>query len=148
MAQAWQNNRSRRQRARGHPYAWPFAESVSLYDRASNLLFAADVLYPGPLYARIPNANLPDYLATAERLIGTIDDATVILCGHGDTAETPAPRMARQDLCDIRDGLRRIRDGAAKPISQNPLSFPINARMTLLASEASFGTWQTASTNI
>jgi hydroxyacylglutathione hydrolase len=117
-------------------------DSVSLYDRANNILFAADVLYPGPLYAQIPNANLPDYLATAERLVDMVDDATVILCGHGDTSDTPAPRMSRQDLRDIRDGLITIRDGEALPISRAPFCFPINDRMTLLASEASFGPWQ------
>ena len=100
------------------------------------------MLYPGPLYAQIPNAHLPDYLETVECLAGQINDNTIILCGHGDTPESPAPRMTRQDLRDIRDGLTKIRDGAAQVISKAPFCFPINAAMTLLASEASFATWQ------
>jgi hydroxyacylglutathione hydrolase len=117
-------------------------DSVSLFDRAANILLAADVLYPGPLYAQIPNAHLPDYLATVDRLVDIINEDTIILCGHGDTPESPAPRMTRQDLRDIRNGLTKIRDGSVRPVSKAPFCFPINAAMTLLASEASFATWQ------
>jgi glyoxylase-like metal-dependent hydrolase (beta-lactamase superfamily II) len=123
-------------------------ESISLFCREDNVLLAADVLYPGPLYAQIPNADLAAYLETANRLAARIEDDTLILCGHGDTPETPAPRMARADLLDIAKALSLIRDGALAPQSRHPFSFPVNARMTLLASEASFGPWQRPASNI
>ena len=41
-------------------------DSVSLWDKTANLLFAADFIYPGPLYAQIPGADLKAYLDSAE----------------------------------------------------------------------------------
>ena len=62
-------------------------DSISLFDRQANILFAADFVYPGPLYAQVPGANLADYLTTAEALLPQIYDQTKIFCAHGTPDE-------------------------------------------------------------
>ena len=44
-------------------------DSISLFDTKANILFAADFIYPGPLYGQVPGANLADYLKSAEVLL-------------------------------------------------------------------------------
>ena len=123
-------------------------ESVSLHIPALNILLAADFVYPGELYGQVPNANLPDYLAAAQQIYGVIADDTIILCGHGESPQSAAPRLARKDIHDLIGGLAKIRDRKLRPVSATPFTFPISDRLTLLASEASFGTWQIPSDNI
>jgi glyoxylase-like metal-dependent hydrolase (beta-lactamase superfamily II) len=117
-------------------------DSISLLCRARNILLAADVLYPGPLYAQVPQASLPDYLTTVQRLARLTDAETVILCGHGATPESPAPRLARTGLLDLARTLAAIRDGTCRPTARDPFTYEVNAAMTLLAAEASFAPWQ------
>ncbi|MFN0190729.1 MAG: MBL fold metallo-hydrolase [Aestuariivirga sp.] len=117
-------------------------ESVSLHIPSRNLLLAADFVYPGPLYAQVPNASLPDYLETVLRLRDTIPPGTTILCGHGEAPDSQAPRLYHADIADLASALTAIRDGKATPTTCDPYEFRINSRMTLLASKASFGAWQ------
>lgn len=115
-------------------------ESVSLFDWRSNLLFAADFVYPGKLYAQIRGADLKSYLETAEALLPRLSDETVILSAHGrpDAQRlNRAPRLARQDVADLADSLRQLRAS-----NQRPASWPVNGRMSLLLWEPAFASWQ------
>lgn len=115
-------------------------ESVSLLDSHSNTLFAADFVYPGKLYAQIRGADLKSYLETAEALLPRLPEETVILSAHGrpDAQRlNRAPRLARQDIADLADSLRRLRAS-----NQRPASWPVNDRMSLLLWEPAFASWQ------
>ncbi len=115
-------------------------DSVSLHDRDSGILFAADFVYPGKLYAQIRNSDLKSYLESAESLLPQVAEGTTILCAHGrpDAQRLHrAPRLARQDVKDLAEGLRNLRAS-----NQRPSAWPVNERMSLLLSDAAFLSWQ------
>ena len=114
-------------------------DSVSLFDRDAKILFAADFIYPGPLYAQVPGANLADYLKSAESLQQQINDQTQIFCAHGapdKKGKHRAPLMGSQDVSDLRSTLMALKESGKKPTET-----VINARMTLLANDAAFAFW-------
>ncbi len=91
---------------------------VSLLDREAKILFAADFIYPGPLYAQVPGANLADYLKTAEALLSQINDQTQIFCAHGapdNKGKHRAPLMSSQDISDLRSTLMALKDSGKTP---------------------------------
>ncbi len=115
-------------------------DSISLFDREANILFAADFVYPGPLYAQVPGANLADYLATTEALLPQINGQTKIFCAHGapdDKGKHRAPMMGSQDISDLQKTLTDLKDSG-----KTPKETTINARMTLLANKAAYASWQ------
>jgi glyoxylase-like metal-dependent hydrolase (beta-lactamase superfamily II) len=115
-------------------------DSVSLFDRDAKILFAADFIYPGPLYAQVPGANLEDYLKTAGALLLQINDQTRIFCAHGapdDKGQHRSPLMSSQDISDLQKTLTDLKDSG-----KTSRETMINSRMTLLASKAAFAFWQ------
>ncbi len=112
-------------------------DSISLWCAKLNILLAADFIYPGPLYAQVPGANLADYLAAADRLLSTISPLTQIFCAHGEDNQR-APVMMRSDVADLARALE-----ALKSSGKTPENSVINAKMTLLANNAAFAPWQT-----
>ena len=115
-------------------------DSVSLLDAQTNILFAADFIYPGPLYAQIPGADLAAYLVAAEALLPRLTGATRIFCAHGQAdadGNHRAPRLARADIADLAASLQRL-----KTSGERPKTWPVNETMTLLLWEAAFATWQ------
>ncbi len=117
-------------------------DSVSLFDREAKILFAADFVYPGPLYAQVPGANLADYLKTAEALLSQISDQTQIFCAHGapdNKGKHRAPLMSNQDISDLCSTLVTLKESG-----KAPKETVINARMTLLANDAAYASWRTS----
>lgn len=117
-------------------------DSVSLLDRDSGLLFAADFVYPGKLYAQIQNSDLGSYLGSAEALLPRLTEATIILCAHGKPDAQRlhrAPRLATRDVADLGASLR-----ALKASGQRPAAWPVNERISLLLADAAFASWQVA----
>lgn len=115
-------------------------DSVSLHDRAGGLFFAADFVYPGKLYAQIRNSDLKSYLESAGSVLPQLAEGTAIFCAHGrPDAERlhRAPRLARADVADLGEALRRL-----KASGERPASWPVNDRMSLLLSEDAFASWQ------
>jgi hydroxyacylglutathione hydrolase len=115
-------------------------DSISLFDREANILFAADFIYPGPLYAQVPGANLADYLTTAGALLPQIDSQTKIFCAHGapdEKGKHRAPMMDNQDVLDLQKTLKDLKNSG-----KTPKETTVNARMTLLANKAAYASWQ------
>ncbi|WP_373505858.1 MBL fold metallo-hydrolase [Aestuariivirga sp.] len=115
-------------------------DSVSLLDREANIMFAADFVYPGKLYAQIRNSDLKAYLESAEALLPLIGEDTAILCAHGKPDANRlnrAPRLARKDVADLASSLTRL-----KASGEKPAAWPVNERMSLLVSEEAFASWQ------
>jgi hydroxyacylglutathione hydrolase len=90
--------------------------SVSLYDKSRHQLFAGDFIYPGELYAFLPDASRSAYLETTERLLSIIDPETRIFAAHMEDGPAPvkAPVLQVADL--------RALDGALTTIKQGELS--------------------------
>ena len=119
-------------------------DSVSIYDQQSKLLFAADFLYPGNLYAQVPRSSLPDYLAAAEQLYERLPPDVVILGAHGRPGENghAAPRLALTDIEDLTAALIAVRDGIMKPVSGSPDTYRVNRHLILLAGPEAYGSWR------
>lgn len=120
-------------------------DSISLFDRDDGILLAADFLYPGNLYAQIPGASLPDYLATAEALLHGFPADMLIYGAHGkeqgeDAHE--APWLLWHDIMDLTAALQAICDNTMPPSGQSPDRYVINDRLVLLAGPESYGSWR------
>ena len=114
-------------------------DSISLLDKHANIIFAADYVYPGPLYAQIPGADLAAYLKTAETLLPILNNSTRILCAHGapDAAgQHRAPVLQHDDIADLAKSLLKL-----KHLGEKPGTWPINERMSLLTTESAFSKW-------
>ncbi len=93
-------------------------ESISLLDRQARILFAADYVYPGSLYAQIPGADLADYLNTAESLLPILHPETRIFCAHGkpdQQRQHRAPVLSREDIADLAGALRMLKESGQQP---------------------------------
>lgn len=120
-------------------------ESISLFDREQNVLLAADFLYLGNLYAQIPGASLPDYLATADILVEDFPADMSIYGAHGKAASDgthKAPGLMWGDVLHLAGALAAIRDRKMPPVSQNPDRYLINDDIALLAGPESYGIWR------
>ncbi len=116
-------------------------DHIALFDRTANILFAADFLYPGELYAQTPGADLEAYLASSRKLADIINSDTQILGAHGQQDEQgahAAPRLTRQDLLDLITALENLKRSGAMPERT-----VVNDRMVLLASPMAYSAWQT-----
>lgn len=107
-------------------------ESISLLDAERGWLFTGDFLYPGPLFAMLPNSHMGQYLEAAERLGELADPAWRLLGAHRDAAPG-APVLRMDDVTDLRAALVAIRDGEAEGTGTYPVSYRINERIELVA---------------
>jgi hydroxyacylglutathione hydrolase len=115
-------------------------DEVSLFDAANNILFAADFVYPGELYAQLPGSDLAAYLAAAHKLIPMINADTTLLCAHGqpnDWGRHGAPRLTCLDVKDLTSALE-----ALKASELMPPMLTVNAKMKLLTCKQAFAAWQ------
>ncbi len=120
-------------------------DSVSLYEPGRDLFYAADFLYDGDLYAQVPGASLPEYLAIATSVREQIGDDTQILCAHGNVADGDvhsAPIMQRRDLQQLVAGLERVRRECLNWPERDEWRVPFSDRMGILISPQSVAQWR------
>ena len=120
-------------------------DSVSLYSREENRLFAADFIYPGDLYGQVPGASLPEYLECTLQLCELLDDDTQIFCAHGDVAEDgehAAPLLGLGDVEALQSGLQQIRCDAAGWSDQPEWRVEISSRLSLIISPEAVADWR------
>jgi glyoxylase-like metal-dependent hydrolase (beta-lactamase superfamily II) len=105
-------------------------DSISLFDEGSGYLFAGDFIYPGPLYAFLPNSRLGDYLQGAEAVLGSADTARVF----GAHREGPpgAPEQSLTDVRELQAALEAIRDGRLDGAGFYPVTYRVSATVELL----------------
>ncbi|MBX6320331.1 MAG: MBL fold metallo-hydrolase [Rhodospirillaceae bacterium] len=77
--------------------------SIALWERATGILFAGDVVYDGELVDDNPDSSLPDYIASMERLRAL--PVRVVHAGH-------CPSFGRDRLLALIDAYRAKRRGA------------------------------------
>jgi hydroxyacylglutathione hydrolase len=106
-------------------------DSISLLDSSSGYIFSGDFIYPGPLYAFLPNSNLGDYLQGANTVLAADAGDPAIFGAHRDVAPGP-PRLGMQDVKDLRATLLELRDGSAKGAGLYPVQYEVNERIQLL----------------
>ena len=116
------------------------AESISLLDAQANLVFTGDFIYPGPLFAFLPNSSMAGYLQGAMTLLSATQDG-VILYGAHRTKPPAAPRLARGDLQALQATLVDIRDGGATAQGIYPRVYAVNDQLQLLAEPEFLQDW-------
>jgi hydroxyacylglutathione hydrolase len=107
-------------------------DSVSLWDRESAIVFSGDYLYPGDLYAFLPNSSMGDYQSTAQALLRELPEGTVFYGAHRVAPPGP-PQLGWQDLVDLQRGLGGIRDGTVAGEGVYPQAFVVSDNLTVLA---------------
>lgn len=86
--------------------------SVCYWVKELNLVFAGDTLYPGPLYAQLPESNLKDYLTSLGKLAQVTDEKTIFFPGHNATiANKKLLSAAQAAFKDVTGDLIRGRPG-------------------------------------
>ena len=116
------------------------SDSASLYDVANQLLFSGDFLYPGNLYAFLPNSSLPDYAQATARVAEVITEQTRIFGAHRVSAPD-LPELGYADLDDLRGALDKIRSGALEGSGSFPLAYQVNEKLVLLAEPVWLQRW-------
>ncbi|MDJ0849496.1 MAG: MBL fold metallo-hydrolase [Myxococcota bacterium] len=107
-------------------------DSISLLDLSTGWLFSGDFVYPGPLFAFLPNSHLGEYLRGAQAVLAAVDAGARVLGAHRDRPPG-LPELGRSDVEDLRATLERIRAGEARGNGVYPVTYPVNDRITLLA---------------
>jgi glyoxylase-like metal-dependent hydrolase (beta-lactamase superfamily II) len=111
-------------------------DSAVLFDREADRMFAGDFIYPSEIYAFLPGANLHDYAASARRLMGLLDENSVVYGAHGcdRLPKVDVPTLRRSDVSDLEKSLAlAASDPWGRGTGIYPRVFPVNDRMTLLA---------------
>lgn len=108
-------------------------DSISIWDRSRNRLFMGDYAGDGEIYAFLPNSSLGAYLETTERLLSDLPPETLLFAAHGGADTQAAPSVGMQNLVDLRDGLRAMRDGRLTGTGFWPRAYPINRNTDVLA---------------
>lgn len=76
----------------------------------SGVLFSGDFIYPGPVYAFLPNSGMGDYLQGAETVLASAPDETRIFGAH--RVEPPAvPELVMDDVEDLHATFSAIKAG-------------------------------------
>lgn len=119
-------------------------DSVSLLDLESGDLFSGDFIYPGPLFAFLPNSGMGDYLEGAETLLRTAPDGARVFGAHR-TAPPGAPELVLEDVGELRDALHAIRDGSLAGTGVYPVVYRVNARIDLWAEPGWLQRWEAGS---
>jgi glyoxylase-like metal-dependent hydrolase (beta-lactamase superfamily II) len=68
--------------------------SIGLWEKGTEILFAGDAIYDGPLLDELPDSDIPAYLATMKRLREL--PATIVHAGH-------EPSFGRERLVELAD---------------------------------------------
>jgi hydroxyacylglutathione hydrolase len=114
--------------------------SLSLYDAQTHQLFVGDYIYPGHLYAFLPESSRSAYLTTTRELLSLVDPATRIYTAHMQDPPTPvqAPVLDFADLQALERTLSEMQDGTIATIDPGglgstagyPRVFPVRGIVT------------------
>jgi glyoxylase-like metal-dependent hydrolase (beta-lactamase superfamily II) len=116
-------------------------DSISLLDEAAAYLFCGDFVYPGELYAFLPNSGLGDYLQASETVLDAVSPAVRIFPAHR-LAPPGAPELVIADVAALGTALAAIRAGAAAGEGFYPVRYRVNGRIDLLADPPWLARWQ------
>lgn len=115
-------------------------DSISLLDRDSDYLFSGDFIYPGPLYAFLPNSRMGDYLQAAQRVLD-VSDQNVRIFGAHRMSPPGAPEQSISDVSDLRTALSAIRAGELEGEGFYPVTYIVSPTMQLLAEPSWLQDW-------
>ena len=115
-------------------------ESISLLEVESGDLFTGDFIYPGPLFAFLPNSGMGDYLQGAATVLAAVPPGARLFGAHR-LAPPAAPELAVGDVEDLQATLRAIRAGELKGQGLYPVVYRVNSRVELYAEPRLLQRW-------
>jgi hydroxyacylglutathione hydrolase len=114
-------------------------DSISLLDESAGYLFTGDFIYPGPLYAFMPNSSMGDYLQGAQTVLAAATDVRIFGAHRDYPPGTPEQSLA--DVRDLHQALEAIRSGTRKGYGFYPVYYFVSPTMELLAEPAWLQEW-------
>jgi glyoxylase-like metal-dependent hydrolase (beta-lactamase superfamily II) len=114
-------------------------DSISLLDETAGLLFSGDFLYPGPLYAFLPNSRMGDYLQGTRTVLAAA--AARVFGAHRD-APPGAPEQSLADVRDLQRALLAIRAGTLDGEGFYPVTYLVSPTLQVLAEPAWLQDWE------
>jgi hydroxyacylglutathione hydrolase len=116
-------------------------DSISLYDAEAGYLFAGDFLYPGPLYAFLPNSSLGDYLQGAETIQAVRQGRLRVFGAHRDGA-IGLPELGLDNVNALKNSLLEIRSSVADSTGIYPVSYTVDDQVVLLSEPKWLQNWE------
>lgn len=120
-------------------------DSISLHWHEGGILFAADFLYGGGLYAQTPGASLPDYLTTAEHLAADLPTRTRFLSAHGQPDEngrSGPPELGREHLLALVTSLKGLKSSLQDKRAEAEGTWPVKGNMHLIYGTEASAQWR------
>ncbi len=115
-------------------------DSISLLDIESGFLFTGDFIYPGPLFAFLPNSGMGDYLQGADTLLRGSPTRARLFGAHRVSAPG-APELDTTDVAQLQSALRQIKSGELEGEGFYPVSYRVSSRLELLAEPRWLQNW-------
>lgn len=115
-------------------------DSISLLDEEGKMLFTGDFIYPGLLFAFLPNSSMADYVQGADRVLAEVPVDFSIWGAHR-LGPPGAPELVLQDVKDLRAALDAIKAGDLESEGVFPVTYRINDRIDMLAEPSYLQDW-------
>ncbi len=107
-------------------------DSISLLDLSNGAIFVGDFIYPGPLYAFLPNSSMKDYLDGSGNILRAAESNSLLFAAHRDKPPG-VPTLTKTDVEDLQRTLISIKDGTTVGEGAYPRVYNVNDRIDLLA---------------
>ncbi len=115
-------------------------DSISLLDSDAGYLFSGDFIYPGPLYAFLPNSRMGDYQQAAKNVLDVADSSVRIFGAHR-MGPPGAPEQTLSDVSDLRRALNAIKTGELDGEGFYPVTYIVSPTMQILAEPSWLQDW-------
>jgi len=114
--------------------------SISLYDSQRHTLFSGDFISKNRMSAYYPGGSLGDYLNSANKILDQTDQATRVFSAHGQD-EPNLPVLTHEDVTELRDQLKRIKNGELDFTGLYPVTYQITPAQVLNAEHPWLQNW-------
>ncbi len=108
--------------------------SISLLDKANNIMFTGDYMSAGSMSAYYPGSNMGDYLQSAHKILReTEGNPAIALRGAHSGEDGNLPRKSRADIEILRDQLIKIKGGELESSGSYPRLYAIKEDVVMQA---------------
>ncbi len=108
--------------------------SISLLDKAANIMFTGDFMSAGRINAHYPTSSMGDYLQSAQKILkATMENPDISLRGAHAGKDGQLPRKSRGDIEILRDQLVKIKEGALNSTGSYPRLYAIKEDVVMQA---------------
>lgn len=118
--------------------------SISLFDRAGDMMFTGDFMSHNNIAAYYPTASMGDYLQSAKKILNaTAKSPNIALRGAHAAEDGQLPQKSRGDIQILRDQLIKIRDGELSSTGSYPRIYAIKEDVVMQAEPRWLQNWST-----